>query len=296
VLTRDPRCLWAYTAVALIFAVHAMTIDLRNAYFWIFDINRRTNDILVTANLISSFGVHFGFFWHKSDPLGARYPDLLAYLAGLALLLWWRGSSDRRGFWIRFGLFCGILAVAAIGTQWRIVIGWKSATLFGLSLGVFCLLVSNLRLPRAAWMNAIFVPLFVLAALQFHFVQYSIAYSTERTPRLPGLDEANICRLGQTSSCRCLQSTVWTPEFFLEHDVRACPGRYQSYNPTIARDPMVHANLIADLHRDDTAFLVFPRDLMAYFGTPAEAMDYFRDRSACARIDWRTQVCWHRRG
>lgn len=284
IIVQDRRCWSSYFVILLLVIVHAWTVDLHNAYFWIIDINRHYK-IEQWNNIRSSFIDHLLHFGGVSNPIGSRYPELMVLLASLAIVVLQSGEQNRRSIWIRLGWFAFVLMIAAIATQWRFYSGYKAVTMFGISLGVFLLLLSKILPPAPRWSRHFFTALFILACMQVMFLRAIVSYDTKGVWRNPAFDLANVCRYGQSENCRCLQVTVWGPQFFLESDVIPCRGRYHCMNSFIGSIPVMRARFINDTRRNDTAFILYSDSLMLENGTPPEAIAYWRDHGKCTPLN-----------
>src|SRR5262245_32454715 len=110
---------------------------IRDAWFWVGGGNRSpdVNRVFVGNPLeimAHSFGHHFKQAFRRIDPIGSRYPHLLAALALLAVGIWRASKSSGRPAESRpLLILAGLVCVTAILTQWRTDDGFKSVTVFG---------------------------------------------------------------------------------------------------------------------------------------------------------------------
>jgi hypothetical protein len=283
-IVRDRRCWASYFVVLLVMIVHAETVELHNAYFWMIDINRNYR-IEPWNNISSSFFDQLLHFGGVSNPIGSRYPELIVLLVSFSIAMQQSGEQNRRGIWVRLGWFAIVLMIAAIATQWRFYSGYKAVTMLGISLGVFLLLLSKVLPPVPRWGRHFFAVLLIMACMQVMFLRAIVSYDTKGVWRNPAFDLANVCRYGQSENCRCLQVTVWGPQFYLENDVIPCRERYHSMNPFIGSIPAMRATFFNDTRRNDTAFVLYSDSLMLENGIPPEAIAYWRDHGKCTPLN-----------
>jgi hypothetical protein len=293
VLLADWRCQVSYAAMAAMAIVTYATVKLSEMYFWIVDHNLAGVPIHPVAVFIDSFGLHFRDMLGVVDPLGSRYPHLLAASAIFVLCMALTKPTQKR-IAVQAVLFLALMLLAAILTQWRTALGYKSVTIFGLTLGV---LFISLHLAMRNWRPApdfLLVGLFASALTQVNLLSVAAgSYATTRAPRNSALDEAGVCRFGQSSGCRCLQVTIFGPQTFLWTDVGACAYRYPTAAGPISWLPVLRQRMIDDAKRPDMAFWVYSSEkAMLDNGVPAEAIHTWRTQHRCIPLAEAEAICF----
>jgi hypothetical protein len=295
-LLRDRRCWTAYAVVAGLVIATLLTTRADTLYFWAVDSNWYRN-ISALPNLQWTFSAHAAAFLHFTEPFGSRHPELLLALiafCGIALFEA-RRREDRAMFAIRLLLFAALIVAAAVMTQWRTNIGYKSATMFGLTVGVVLLaaqrLSRNWRSRSALWLT----PLWLLALGQIMFLPAATAYSSAPAARPPAFEASQICRLDQTNDCRCVQVMVYGPQLFLLNDMRPCPNRNLTFDGNAGTHPVTRQWLFEDAKNPSMAFWTFEPDaLMLENGVPPELVRFWRTQARCVSIDAENAFCFRR--
>jgi len=292
-LLYDRRCWTAYAVAAAILAATLALCKASDLWFWAVAINFDTQ-FYPWPTLRESFAAHMRGFFTFRDPLGSRYPELVLALAGFAAVT--LIAARREGRFAKaarnIALFVALIALAAFLTQWRFNTGHKSATMFGLTVGVVILLLASLPSWLRQAPNLLLVPLFAFVALQWNFVSAARSYTTQAAPRIPALDEARVCRSGETQNCRCMQVMVFGPQTFLVNDMRPCPDRTPTFNILIGQNAVTRGWLMNDIRNPAKAFWVYGDAMMKENGIPDDAIRYWRSEARCVRMDERQSVCF----
>jgi len=298
ILLHDSRCLWAYGIFAAVALAAAATMRTGDLYLWAVDSNLYREMSSPLQVLRQSFGVHARNFFRLGDPIGSRYPDLLAALILFAGIVWMdaRHDSDRNRVVLRLVLFGALIAAAAILTQWRQDFGYRTAPVFGLTVGVMLLATTRLprlwRAPSQLWL----LPLWAMALGQVMFLRAALAHPTQPAPvREAAFEKARICRLDQTEHCRCVQGTVYGPQIFLLNDMRPCPNRFSTFHIIAPTNPQLSKWILEDARNPAVAFWTHESDaLMLENGVPPEVVRYLRTEARCEHLANRYSFCFAR--
>jgi hypothetical protein len=292
----DWRCHIAYLFMLLLICAWWLTVDVNNAYFWAVEVNR-TQLIDPWNSIITSFKAHATTFGREEGPLGSRYPEFLCLLVVLLATTFHlqQRNQDRTAVIGRLACFAAVLIMSTILTQWRFSSGYKSSTIFGLSLGILLLIFA--RLPVGArsrqLSNLALIPIFVVAIVQTAFLNGATTYESQPQVRTQALDAAKVCRLSQQLECRCIQATTFGPQWFLLNDVRPCRNRYGTMPPLLGMYPVTRQWVIDDASDSDVAFLArLSKASMLENNIPAEAIRIWQTSAKCLSYDPQFQVCF----
>jgi hypothetical protein len=294
ILLGDRRCLAAYASVATLVLATVITVRTGDLYFWAVETNLYRG-ISPVSVLQASFGVHAAKFLDYTDPIGSHYPELLAALVVYFCIVisGIRRRSDIITSVSRLALFGALILVASVMTQWRVNAGYKSAPLFGLTLGVILLALSHFPPRWRPKSNLWLVPLWLLALGQIMFLQAATPDTKQREHRNAAFDVAKVCHLGETGDCRCVQGTVWGPQIFLLNDMRPCPNRFLTFNAVAGAHPITGRWISEDAHNPAVAFWTYEPDaLMLDNGVPPEVIRYWRTQARCVSIKEKEALCF----
>jgi hypothetical protein len=290
-LIRDRRSWLAYALIAALILLNAATVHISEGWFWVGDVNRvfAGNPLDVMAH---SFGHHFKQAFRRIDPVGSRYPHLVVALALLAAGLW--RASRTSGRWSAGRLlliFVGLVCATAVLTQWRTDDGFKSVTVFGLTVGTlylaFHLWLREWRAASDLWL----VPLLAACLLQAGVLGRIVGYDTVPGLRHDALDDARVCRFNETENCRCIQMTGYAPQVFLWNDMRPCRSRFAALAYVMDQHPVLRRMMIDDVKRPDVAFWTYAPEQMRKNGLPGEAVDYLERQAVCFPLDRVKAIC-----
>jgi hypothetical protein len=255
---------------ATVIGYEIAVIDFQALWFWNFSVPAAAGIISPLATMQDAFSAQWlwDFQTYHLHFIGGTLLEFI--VACLLLFLTHRPSS-----WSEFTNMLGLIFVASVAmvlSFWRFNIGYKSEAACGLTWAI--LFWAAVHLWPQLKGNSDRVPLHTVtilvtalgsAALALLFLWYLSAmdiYAQRPPPRLPVLDSANVCRLRSTAPCRCLQSTVYGPQSFMQQDVRQCVDRYSTFAAAVFRNPEVRNRLLSDLERNDVAFIVFPPHML----------------------------------
>lgn len=290
-LLHDRRSWLAYLVVAVIILLSAATVHIRDAWFWLADVNR----VFVVDPLDAithSFATHVSDMFGRVDPIGSRYPHLLVALSLLAVaVLGSPHSTGRAGESRPLLVFIILICSAAVLTQWRMNSGVKSVTLFGLTLGTAYLALHLYLRDRRPASDLWLLPLFAAPVLLAGVLVKIVQYDRMAGPRHAALDAANVCRFGETRDCRCIQVTLYVPQLFLLNDMRSCSSRFASSAFVVDRHPMLRRMMTDDVKRADMAFWTYSPELMRESGVPDEAIRYLQTQATCFPVTGREAIC-----
>lgn len=274
-----------------LFAVILATTDLRGMFFWNIEANKGYL-FNPEATMLGAPLRHFENFASGALPIGANLFHLLpAMLIFLFAYVCFR--KDRRGLGAVFTLLA-VIAVAAILTQWRTNIGYKSGMSFGMSWALIiasCAIVLD-AMPRrtnlpaqsnwpmvslaAGWTGA--------ACLFLGLVPLMFNYSTAHAARPAAFEEANVCRFGTRQNCRCAQGVVFAPQDFLITDVMPCENRYPGWAAFLGNVNTTREWLLADTRSKSVAFFVVNKERMQDRRFPEEIFDYWKEHGRCVDL------------
>src|SRR5262249_42988898 len=290
-LLHDRRSWLAYALMGAVILMSAATVHFGDAWFWVVDVNGGLPVHLLDV-MTQSFATHFRDTFRRVEPIGSRYPWLLAALAVLAAgVLHSPYGTGRAGVRNRLLVFIGVICITAVLTQWRMYTGVKSWAVFGLTVGtVYLALHLYLRDRRVAsdlWLLPVFAASVFGAGIFVKIVQYE----TVRAPRHAALDTANVCRSHEMANCRCIQLASYAPELFLWNDMRPCRSRFAALSYVTDLHPALRRMAIDDARRPDIAFWTYPAEVMRQSGLPEELIGYFATQSICSPLDAGQAIC-----
>ena len=159
-----------------------------------------------------------------------------------ALLGAWRGSRENISF--KSASICGITWYLFFDSFYLILNNFvrknfKFPVPFIISIGVFTLIIT----------------------ISFYWITFESLINNHSSRPL-ALDIANVCHYRSQESCRCIQITSFSPQTFLEQDIRQCRDRFSSFASAIFWNNTIRQNLIFDFEREDVAFLVYPKSML----------------------------------
>ena len=285
-------------AIVLLIGVFSVT-DLKGLIFWNIVVNSG-HHFPIVSNLLKQLFVDAEWFLGVGqDPLWANQIIFLA-LAGIS----WLVMLDRDGEPVRRRSaaiwFLSTIIFASLLTQWRTVEGYKSWMPFGFSLGLTVILLSYLiHLDRKhnRWIIVVAMLLIVgfwvpLLDKNSRILDWIGRQSNKHSPRHVAFEEANVCRFGERENCRCLQVTLFGPQWFLFEDAMPCENRYPTFANILAANSRTREWVVSDAKRNDMAFLVMDEERMVAQGIPSEAILYWSQKASCRKISDNMKVCY----
>src|SRR5262249_47087166 len=299
-LARDPRAVWeaficdrrswlAYALVGAVILLTLATVKISEAWFWLADVNRDSvGDPL--AVMAQSFGHHFWQVFRRIDPIGSRHPHLFAALALFAVAMWRFPPGNGRPAKLLLVFILVICATATL-TQWRTDDGFKSLTIFGLTVGSLYLAFHLCLRELRADSDVCPAPLLAICVRQAGALGRIVAFDTVPGPRHAALDSAKVCRFTETENCRCMQVTAYGPQVYLWNDMRACRSRLAAISFSSDQVPALRRMLLDDVRRPDTAFWKYAPEHTRMGGLPGAAIDYWEKQAVCFPLDRMMAIC-----
>lgn len=277
--------------VLLMAAIILATTDIRGMLFWNID-SMAGYTFYVKETLLSVPSAHLKSFATGFDPIGSNvFHVAIASIAfgGAALLA--RRNEQRL---TAIPLLVLVLLLAAWLAEWRINFSPKSAMPFGLFWGLvvttICILAESLRWEiepalRTTFATTMFFLVLGAATIAgLGAVRLPFRYSVQHVARIEAFEKAQLCRFGSREHCRCLQTTIFGPQGFLDTDVMPCRDRYASWAPHLGVYSVTRQWIIDDTQRSDVAFLLFADDWMRRANIPDEAISYWNSEAQCVEV------------
>ena len=264
-LPRAPLVVPFVLAIGLL-GYEAMTLDLNAFWFWAVKINKNN---VTEAPYLAIANAPYRQLVHFTVP---RLPGGGLWDFALISGLFYYVRKKKKLFKKEDKYFLLICFISALLGCWRKDFGhFKSGTIAGISW--YLLLALLPVFWKQMTITDIRLPLKQIAALAFCAVltiSLLIGLPLERqvgktSTRPEAFETANVCRFRSTEPCRCLQITSFSPQTFLENDIRQCTDRYSSFASVLFANDSVRNNLIEDFSRDDVAFLVYPETMLEVY-------------------------------
>jgi hypothetical protein len=184
--------------------------------------------------------------------------------------------------------------------QWRTVDTFKAELIYGVTWAIIFIVLKRTAsiVNLEARQSSLYAVVIVMSLLGVHLMAPFSGLDIHKTnlpPRAASLDQAQVCRFRSVSACRCLQITSFSPQFFLETDVRQCTDRYSSFAGVIFRNKINLEHLLDDIKNPAVAFLVFPENMFEMDKSlePPEVMDAFYTPSdSCIAYAGDARLCY----
>ena len=232
----------------LLVSVILLMTDIDSLWFWVIGINLGD----VSHNL-------FGNIWGNLitiDKINSLY-DLMTYipffLFFLLLIFWW-GEINYKSLIYLLIVYLLIL--------WRVSGGYKAFASASVLISLIVFAFSRYLYKEEIYVKFFLTLLLLLSIFSTTFTNLVSGFNPNRFSKIQefsGLN-FNICKFseGSTSDCRCVNSLVFGPQFYLQNNIKQCKYQMNTWGSRLGTSPEYMSLLYDSVSNRYASYIVPP--------------------------------------